>query len=179
MGVDSRGVFHGGLVNFTRNVWSGPYTRGMRRLVLPLALLVLAGCGGSPDAVPAPTVEPESYVLTVTVIDGGRLDVSAPTSDGGCRPSAVLSPSEDARTPAFTVEDAAGTTVATGEITISGTWADEACTLTTELGEVAGSEFYTVRLAGDHGRVSPEPFEFETTVRADPVDGAVSVKWDL
>lgn len=151
-----------------------------RPALVALPLLLLAGCS-SPEPAPAtpPEAEPETYTLMVEVVDATPLDLAMNVDDEKCRPSALFSKVEDARVPEFVVEDASGTTIATGEISQGGEWSGGSCTLVTELGEVPASEFYTIRLAGDDGLFTVTSFEFETTVQAAPVDGVVTVEWTL
>jgi len=152
-----------------------------RALAVPLALLALTSCSGETDesAPLAAQSTPETYGLVVEVTDGSPLDLAMNVDDKVCRPSALFSKVEDAAIPSFVVEDASGVTVATGEMKWDGEWGGESCTLTTDLGEVPASDFYTVRLAGDDGLFEVEAFEFETTVQAAPVDGVVTVEWTL
>lgn len=142
------------------------------------AALFLAGCSSSP-AEPAATAaaEPppeETVALEVAVTDVVPIDFTLHSEEGKC----WVHLAEDTPAPDLIVEDADGTVVATQPIRTTGTW-DEVCTITTVVSNVPASGFYTIRLEGTVNRRAPEDIAFDTTVAADPIDGKVSVEWQL
>lgn len=165
----------------------GQYDPGMRPrlLALPAAVLLISGCGSpSPETVAEPATEistPETIELTVEVIDRAPLQLATNKDDVECYPSAatVGASKNGAQWPQITVRDAGGTVVGTAEVSVSGAWADDACSMPTLIGEVPASDFYSLSLIGDGGIFKVESHEFERTVESDPVDGKLVVEWEL
>lgn len=157
----------------------------LRSLVVLLALIALTSCSSVPDeiaetAAPVETT-PESYVLTVNVIDVVPLQIATNKDDVECYPSAatVGANKKGAQFPQITVRDAAGTIVGTANVSVAGSWGEDRCSMPTLIGDVPASDFYTLTLTGDGGIFEIESHSFERTIEAEPVDGEIVVEWEL
>ncbi|MFC7463273.1 hypothetical protein [Brachybacterium sp. GCM10030252] len=156
-----------------------------RFLTLAFASLALAACtSGSSKPVNSATSEtatPPPLVLTVNVTDVVPLQIATNKDDKECYPSAVTvgASEKGAQHPKITVRDADGTIVGTADVSVSGSWTEDGCTMPTLVGEVPASDFYTLALKGDGGIFKIESHEFEKTVEAEPVDGELVVEWEL
>ncbi|WP_270409871.1 hypothetical protein [Brachybacterium paraconglomeratum] len=156
-----------------------------RALCGSLALIALSSCSGAPNEVAAtsPPVEttPETYTLTVDVIDAVPLQIATNNDDVECYPSAatVGANKKGAQFPQITVRDAAGTIVGTAAVSVEGSWGEDRCSMPTLIGDVPMSGFYTLTLEGDGGIFKIESHSFERTVEAEPVDGEIVVEWEL
>ncbi|EYT51279.1 hypothetical protein [Brachybacterium muris] len=157
----------------------------LRNLVVPLALIALTSCSSAPDEVAATATPvettPETYALTVDVIDVVPLQIATNNDDVECYPSAatVGANKKGAQFPQITVRDAAGTIVGTADVSVAGSWGEDRCSMPTFVGDVPASNFYTLTLVGDGGIFKIESHEFELTVEAEPVDGEIVVEWEL
>lgn len=157
----------------------------LRSFAASICLLALASCSAAPEedtAEPSPEVTtPETYEMTIDVVDVVPLQIATNSDDVECYPSAatVGAGKQGAQHPQITVRDAGGTIVGTADVSVSGSWGEDRCSMPTEIGEVPASDFYTLTLEGDGGIFKIESHSFERTVEADPVGGEIVVEWEL
>lgn len=151
--------------------------------------MALTACGGTAEPVattappsPSETPTPVEYRLDITLVDQVPLNLAMNSDDVECYPTAatVGAGKDGAEMPQFIVEDADGTVIATRDVSVTGAWGEDSCTMTTSIHDVPASGFYTIRLEGDDWGVrGVKRIELEKTIEVDTADGNVVIEWNI
>lgn len=131
-----------------------------------LILIPVAACGAENESAPEEpsetqtTVEEVTRSISLTLTDNVPMDGWQNIDDVSCSTEPFTLPNDpEPQTPQVVVLDDTGTIVAVKDVTETGEWLGNGCSITTEIADVPNSDFYKIEFTSPYGEVLEHTLE--------------------